>query len=358
MSNMFKILAIDGGGIRGVLPARILVELERLAGRPIAELFDVIAGTSTGGIIALTLTRPGPAGRPRYPAEEVLALYTRRGREIFPHVDPVALRLDRSSLDLVRQRVGALILPARYGNARYRPGGLQRVLLDVLGDARLGEATTDVVVTSYDWKAGRSFVFRSREATSGLGPNPMMRDVARATSAAPTYFPPHRLRLDDGNEVVLIDGGVAANNPVSLGYYEGLIREEEERRDLDMYVVSLGTGRPPEEIPTYEELWAKGWLSLGMGMLGIVFDGTSEIQDDLMRKVIQKKEPGSRYFRFQTELRGCSLRLDDASPRNVAGLLRLGERMIAEQKDDLASIAEFLVGDAPARPEVGGVPTP
>lgn len=242
------------------------------------------------------------------------------------------------------QKVGAAVLPRRYGNARYFPGGLERVLTDAYGELRLSQALKTVVIPTYDWKAGRALVFNSREAREGSGPNPRMRELARGTTAAPTYFAPLRLHLEDGREVALIDGGVAANNPVSVAYYEALLLEEKEKQDLDMLVVSLGTGRPPEEVPTYEQLWSRGWLSLGMGMLSVVFDGTSELSDELMRKVITKKEPGSRYFRYQTDIRGgCSLHLDDASPRNIRNLVRLGEHMVAENKDSFAILAEMLL---------------
>ena len=107
---VIRILSIDGGGIRGVIPARVLVELERLTGLPIASTFDVIAGTSTGGIIALGLTRPtGVDGAP-LAAREVLELYMRRGNEIFPRVDVRGLR-SRTTRRWLAQRLGSVVRP-------------------------------------------------------------------------------------------------------------------------------------------------------------------------------------------------------------------------------------------------------
>ena len=343
--GVVRALSIDGGGIRGVIPARFLGELERVAGRPVSQLFDVIAGTSTGGIIALGLATPGLDGRPKWSAAEAAAIYATRGREIFPRFSLAELRArrDRRAARPILQLIGAVTLPRRYGNARYYAEGLETVLHDTFEDIRLSEALVDVIVTSYDWKAGRAVVFNSREAREG-GHDPLMRDVARATTAAPTYFPPLRLLLDSGDELVLIDGGLAANNPVGLAYYEMLIREQRERRDLDIRIVSLGTGRPPKPIPTYRQLWSRGWLALGMGMLGVVFDGTSEIQDEVLRKVIAKKEPGSRYWRFDTDLWGCSLAMDDARASNVAALSRLADGMIADRRDVVEEVARLLGG--------------
>ena len=343
-TDVVTVLAIDGGGIRGAIPSRVLVELERLTGKPVSDLFDIVAGTSTGGLLALGLTRPGPDGRPAMTAEDMLRLYVERGRTIFPRIDRRAIwdrHRDAATRSAV-QRVGAVVLPRRYGNARYSPSGIERVLHDALGASRLRDALTDVIVTAYDWRAGRPVIFRSREAREG-GLDPFMRQAARATTAAPTYFPPARLIRADGQELVLIDGGVAANNPVSVAYYDFLLREEQEGRDLDVVVVSLGTGKAPEEEASYRQLWSRGWLSLGMGMLNVVFDGTSDLQDEVVRKVVVKKEPGSRYFRFQPVLEGCSLELDDARPENVRALLDVAERCIEERRHDLEEVAELLV---------------
>jgi uncharacterized protein len=342
-TDPIRILSLDGGGMRGVITARVLVELERLSGRSIAGLFDVIAGTSTGGMIALGLTKPGSDGKPALTAEEVLATYVTHGRRIFPRVQwrPLRWQQLRAARPILGQRVGALARPALYGNARYSRAGLSALLTEMLGTTRLSEAMADVIVPSYDWKAGRAFVFRSRGARSGELIDPTMAQVGLSTTAAPTYFPAYRLRLPD-RELVLIDGGVVANNPASVAYYEALYHASSQgRTDADFLVVSLGTGQPPEPVPTYQELWSRNWLRMGMGMLGVMFDGSSEIVDDLLTEVIRPK-PGSRYWRLNTELRGARLNLDDASARQMERLIALAERMIADRKDDLDEMVQLL----------------
>lgn len=84
MSKTIKILSIDGGGIRGIIPALILAEIEQRTGKPICQMFDLIAGTSTGGILALGLTRPDDTGQPAYRAEDLVRLYKTEGPVIFP----------------------------------------------------------------------------------------------------------------------------------------------------------------------------------------------------------------------------------------------------------------------------------
>jgi hypothetical protein len=301
-------------------------------------------------MIALVLSRPGPDGRPAITAKQVLDAYIRDGRKIFPKAELRPLRWEqlRTSRPIVAQRLGALAQPGRYGNARYSRAGLRALLQDLLGSTRLSEAMADVIVPSYDWKAGRAYVFRSRQARQEGSINPTMMQVALATTAAPTYFPAFRLRLPD-RELVLIDGGLVANNPASVAYYEALYHAHSEKRlDPDFLVVSIGTGRPQEEIPTYQEIWSRNWLRMGMGMLGVMFDGTSEIVDDLITEVIRPKQPGSRYWRLNTELLGVRLNLDDASPRQLEKLVGLAERLIDERTEDLTEMVGLLMGGGPA----------
>jgi predicted acylesterase/phospholipase RssA len=344
VTDPIRILALDGGGMRGVMSARVLVELERLSGRPIAGLFDVIAGTSTGGMIALALTKPGTDGQPAHTAQEVFDAYLTYGRKIFPRAEwrPLGWEQMRTSRPIVAQRVGALATPARYGNARYSRAGLSDMLHRLLGATRMADAMADVIVPSYDWKAGRAFVFRSRKAREGEMINPTMVQVALATTAAPTYLPAVRLRADD-RELVLIDGGMVANNPASVAYYEALYQAHVRGRlDPDFLVVSLGTGRPPEKTPTYQELWSRSWLRMGMGMLGVMFDGTSEIVDELITEVIRPKHPRSRYWRLNADLQGVRLNLDDASLHQMSKLVALAERLIEERKEDLVEMVKLL----------------
>jgi predicted acylesterase/phospholipase RssA len=175
-----------------------------------------------------------------------------------------------------------------------------------------------------------------------------MVQVALATTAAPTYFPAFRLRAPD-RELVLIDGGLVANNPASVAYYEALYHAHFAGRvDPDFLVVSLGTGRPPEEIPTYQQLWSRNWLRMGMGMLGVMFDGTSEIVDELITEVIRPKQPSSRYWRLNTDLRGVRLNMDDATPSQLEKLVALAEQMIADHKDDLGEMVQLLTASSAA----------
>src|SRR3954447_11828002 len=191
MAEPLRVLAIDGGGIRGIIPATVLADLEVRSGRPVCDLFDLVVGTSTGGILALALTAPGEGGRPRWRAEELITLYVREGPRIF----------SRTVFDRIRSADGAL-------DEKYPSDGLVEVLAESFGELRLRDALIDVMVTAYDTVGRRPFFFRSSRARADAAQDWPARDAAHATSAAPSYFEPVKL-----GDFSLIDGGVFAANP-------------------------------------------------------------------------------------------------------------------------------------------------
>src|SRR5215216_2652991 len=140
----FRILCIDGGGIRGIIPAVILAEIERRTGSHISELFDLIAGTSTGGILALALVKPDQERRPQYTAEDVIRLYETQGRRIF----------SRSLLHRITSLDGL-------ANKKYQSGPVEKVFEDYFGDVLLSQSLTNVMLTSYDIQLRKAFFFRS-----------------------------------------------------------------------------------------------------------------------------------------------------------------------------------------------------
>ncbi len=182
MSKLIKVLAIDGGGIRGVIPATVLGAIEKSAGKPLCRLFDLISGTSTGGILALGLTRPNPANpqEPQYRAEDLIKIYADDGQTIF-------------SRD-IWQKIHSVW---NLAEEKYSSAGLEEVLQEFFGEALLSQALTDLVIPSYEIENRDCFFFKSRKAK--LMPasyDYRMRQVARATSAAPTYFSPCRLAAE------------------------------------------------------------------------------------------------------------------------------------------------------------------
>lgn len=217
----FRILSIDGGGIKGIFPAAILAGLERryTDGNSIAAYFDLIGGTSTGGIIALGLG----AG---YPAVDLLDLYVRRGCEVFPP-------LPDNGFGRLRGWFRDTWQYARYIYNREAPRSL---LTDQLGERLLGNSTSRLCIPSFDGKNSEVFVFKTpHHADYKYDRFQRMVDVGLATSAAPSYFQPY-----EQGGYTLVDGGVWANNPAMLAIIEALITFDVERDQIDVFSIGCG----------------------------------------------------------------------------------------------------------------------
>jgi patatin-like phospholipase/acyl hydrolase len=312
-----KVLCIDGGGIRGLIPALVLAEIERRTGRPTAELFDLIAGTSTGGILACGLTCPGEDGRPRHTAEDLAGLYRTEGPRIF----------DRSLIKQITSAEGLL-------DERYDDAGLNRALAAYLGETRLREAICDILVTAYDIEGRFAFFFRSARARASAEHDFSMAEAARATSAAPTYFEPVQVTDAAGAHTYsLVDGGVFAVNPAMCAYAEVVA----SGADVSV-IAALGTGSHTRPIE-YEQ--AKGWGAIGWArpVLDVVFDGVADTVDFEAATLSR-----GRYRRLQPELRYASDALDDAGEANLRRLQGDAERLIAERSQDIEALCEEIAG--------------
>lgn len=323
MAEPIRVLAIDGGGIRGIIPATVLAELERRTQRPVADTFDLIAGTSTGGILALALAVPDADGRPAYSAERLTDLYVREGPEIF----------SRSLWRRIRSADGLL-------DERYPTDGLAQAFAAYFGDVRLRDALTDVLVTAYDIEQRTTFFFKRSKARADERDDFAMREAALATSAAPTYFEPVRLRRGDARPYLsLVDGGVFANNPAMCAYAEALKREGRRpgTPPPDVVMLSLGTG---EQTRPFAWSQAKDWglLEWAKPILDVVFDGVADATDHHLAQLLGRE----RYFRLQTRLDAASDDLDDAGEENLQRLKAEAQELLREGADRLDELVERL----------------
>ncbi|MGP0019426.1 MAG: CBASS cGAMP-activated phospholipase [Candidatus Sulfotelmatobacter sp.] len=232
--SRFRILSIDGGGIKGVFPAAFLAAVEdTLGGAPISEFFDLIAGTSTGGIIALGLGLGLRAG-------DVLGFYEQYGPRIFP-----------------KRPIWSWL-----GSARYDAQPLKEALEKTFGSKRLGDAKRRLLIPSFNATTGRIHIYKTaHHPRLQTDFKELAVSVALATSAAPVYLPAFR----SGQEVVLIDGGIWANNPVGLAVVEAISMLGKEGTELD--VLSIGcTAKPPDFTQRGRGLlfWARRALDAAM----------------------------------------------------------------------------------------------
>jgi predicted acylesterase/phospholipase RssA len=289
-----KVLTIDGGGIRGLIPARVLEEIERRCGRPAGELFDLVAGTSTGAIIACALTKPQPL-----PAERIARIYLDEGPEIF----------SRSLIERITS-VGGLI------DERYASDGLLTSLRRHFGEHRLADARPAIMLTAYDIVGRSALLLRNDRDMS-------MVDAAHGSSAAPSYFEPAQV-----GKLALVDGGVFATNPAMCAYAD-------VDGDVEL-LVSLGCGEHTRVLP-YEKVKDWGRLEWIRPALDIVFDGTADAVDFQLKALI-----GDDYMRFQTPLDHASDDLDAATPENLAALEREARELIAARDADLDALCARL----------------
>ena len=252
-----RVLSIDGGGIRGIIPAMVIAHIEKCMGQPAHELFDLMVGTSTGGILALGLSRPGTDRVAQFSARRVVKLYEEQGEKIFEY-----------SLWRKLRTVGGILEEA------YSHEVLESILGKYFAGATLGDCEVPTMVTSYDIQNRRTVFLKSWHADH----QPVLcRDVARATSAAPTYFEPKPLQTGD-EASVLIDGGIFMNSPSVSAYAEA----RKLFPDDPIAVLSLGTGELTRPI-LFEEARTWGNALWVMSLLDCMFDGVSKAADHQMQ---------------------------------------------------------------------------
>ena len=297
---MYRILAIDGGGIRGIIPAWWLARLEERLGNPLYEHFDFVAGTSTGSIVAAGIA----AG---IPAETLVRFYREQGKNIFP---PRGFRNDRKIWDL------SFFIP------KYEESPLRDVLkqnfLNLGTDLLYGELKLNCAVVAYDALNRRPRILRSWDPNDAALP---IWEVCKASCSAPTYFPAHVIETA-GVPCPLIDGGVVANNPASLALAEAIRKQRNtnladfESTNHELILISLGTGNLTRRI-TVDEAQQWGKAQWALPILDVVFDGTSAADDMLCEAMLTEEQ----YIRLQVDLRAASDDLDDASDENIDELL-------------------------------------
>lgn len=326
MAKKLRILSIDGGGIRGIIPALVMAEIEKQTGKPIAQLFDLVAGTSTGGVLALGVTCPHPDDptRPRYSAADGVRLYEQEGRRIF----------SRSPWKRVTSLNGIT-------DEKYPSGPVEAVLKEYFGETRLKHALTDVLITAYETERRFPWFFRSNRARQNPEYDFLMWQVARSTSAAPTYFEPAKIDVPSpADYYALIDGGVFANNPTLCAFVEAKTLQPKTE---DILVVSIGTGELTRPLKYTEAVnWgAAEWV---LPIINVLMQGVSATVDYQMHTLLPPTARGKqRYYRFQAKLNEGMDDMDDASRTNLRVLKLLGEELIHQSGDQIGKLCRELV---------------
>lgn len=326
MTKLFRILALDGGGVRGLIPATVLAEIEQRTGQPIASLFDLIAGTSTGGLLALGLAKPHPQSvtQPHYTAANLINLYATEGPRIFK-----------------RSPLQSLVALGGLTEESYPADSFEDTLHDYFGEARLSQALTDLLIPTYDLQSRQPLFFKSRKARLDPAYDFAMRHIARATTAAPTYFEPLHLNTAIG-EFAFADGGVVANNPAMCAFAEARKHYPEA---TDILIVSLGTGDSARTIPyaSARDWGAVQWIA---PLVSMFLDGMADAVHYQCAQCLPADSSGRRrYYRFQIPLGQVSDAIDDVSHTNVRALQLLANDLIRLNKAALNELCEQLISN-------------
>ncbi len=397
-NKLFRILSIDGGGIRGILPGQILATLEKKLQKAtnnpdarIADYFDMIAGTSTGGILTCLYTCPDENGRPKFTAEEAVNVYLEHGSRIFS----VPLNHKMSSL-------------AGWLRAKYPSGNIEAIMKDYMGDKKLSDALTNIIIPAFNLDSGSAKFFTSSDAGKESKNFPLW-EVARSTSAAPTYFSASHagglLKQFKG----YIDGGVFANNPTMCAIVEAYKIDVDLHRKYhiesrgisgftpgnsvldNVFVLSIGTSNSDAKYPfdDHKDLGKLTWIK---PLIDIMMSGVSEtvayqveqlfrllriqqtenmldqvqsdgsaaveaMKDDLMDILrvandattyhkqgvkVADIDPKPQYIRIEPNVHPADGEMDNASADNLLKLKEAGEKAAKENDVWLDLAVEFL----------------
>lgn len=312
----FRILSIDGGGIRGVIAGTMLAVLEQQLQQPLHQYFDLIAGNSTGSLLAAGIAC-------RRTGQELVDLYRRRGRTIFPPQN-------RWFSD---KRVN---VPPLTSSPKYSDEGLIKVVRQEIGEKKLSEfQDPKLLIPAYDTISRTPLIFRSWREEFATVP---LWEACVCSSVAPATFPAYALKVN-GRTFSAIDGGVAANNPVGLAIADALSLGQA----LDnITILSLGNGENTREIPLKSaQTW--GSYDWAFPIIDVLLDGSSDTQSYITQQIIGESRYLRLQFKLNRELTGKKLNddPDDASPENLDNLIE-ATKVYLNQPAVQASVQKYL----------------
>lgn len=298
-----SVLSLDGGGFRGLMQAYWLDYLESkdVTNRNVHEIFNVIGGTSIGGILAMAATVPNEDGNRALSTNDMIDMFVKQGGEIFPQ--RYRYNYLGKFYDCFREIT----------HCRYESDPLEKLLYSRFGSKVLGTALTNVVITSANADTQKPFLFNSLNDETK---NYKMWEIGRSTSAAPTYFKSYPLiSLDSKTVQYLMDGGIWCNNPSQIAYEAALTWAEKNQHIVLPYntiMLSLGTGNLPLE---YIQPRDGGWFNSAKPIIESMMNLSSEGHHKSMNQILGDKN----YARINPELTE-NIKLDKIGEDNVKKL--------------------------------------
>jgi uncharacterized protein len=333
-SQKFTILSIDGGGIRGVIPAKVLAELEQKLEetqpeKKLYEHFDLICGTSTGAILAIAIALG-------IPASDLVKFYKQNALIIFP----------KWYLKVLPRKARAIITSI-YSNRK-----LRKKLKEIYAAANNGidpilkDLKTNVCIPVFNGNDGQINVLKTKHHEEYLRDYKLPAfEVALSSASAPVYFPPHTFSFSNehgsGTNVNMIDGGIFANNPSLIGILEATDKLGYNFEDI--HLLSLGTGKGKHIIKSGwkpKDIWY--WLFPKPRLLDIILDSQAQITEQyltFLKRIASKDEHSFEYLRIQHDLGGDMIELNASDRKSLQRLESIGDELA---KKNLNNILKFL----------------
>jgi patatin-like phospholipase/acyl hydrolase len=349
--KLYRVLAIDGGGIRGLVPARVLEDIERRMGKPIHECFDLIVGTSTGAILAAGFACPHPdhPGKARFTASEIVQNYRDLGKVVFPP----------GIWQSVRQTV----------RRKYSSDPLRQTFERMYGKATVQDGLTGLLLLAGDTERRRHLFMRHKGPGIPNDPEDLnfrLSDAVLGAGAAPTFFEPAKVFSiprtpgEEPRRYSLLDAAIYANNPALHGFMQAWQNKDEKSEVL---VVSIGTGysKKPylnEDLARYMLI---DWVnpSKGVPLIAMAEDSQSSSSIEMMQKAL-----GNRFIRIEEDINSeklpaakrPSLSIDDASPANMGRIEAFADFVLAEQNAKIEALCDMLKDDMRTYPRQSARP--
>lgn len=309
----FRILSLDGGGMRGIITARILQDVEARLGQPLNQCFDLIAGTSTGSLLAAGIAIG-------MSADELLAIYLNDGEMIFPQ----------------QQKFSPKALLRIFSGSKFSNRGLIAVAQKHLGYQTLASVAPDpdnpmkglkLLMTSYDTNSRDAIIFKSwktdkwynrktvLDEKTGKRERLSLWQACVSSASAPTFLPAMKIdaELDNGtpHEYSLLDGGVCANNPSACAVAEAIrllgeyCNESPVEAIRDIKILSIGTGDLTQPLP-WKQVSRWGLIQWGLKIADVFMDAPSDVHDYVTKQIIAEalsndglNESDQKYLRLQ-----------------------------------------------------------
>ena len=331
----FRILSIDGGGMRGLIPAYILAALEdklrsrsNNANASIADYFDLVVGTSTGSIIGSALLLPNKGNVKKYTAEEIVQLYIEQGNEIF----------ESSLWHSIKSFKGFI-------DAKFSDAGIRHVLQQHFKHVELKDLTKPCLFLAYDLVGNQIFFFRQQKAEQQAHHNFLVRDMIRGCTAAPVLFPVAEVRSIVNRTYYLIDGGVYAYNPALCAYAE--VRKlfpPIRANNIVMLSVSGGTGNELQmDDNEFKDWGAWDWIKV---LQHIAFAGQAEVVDYELKQMFLTCEKQGQYLRICPRAGAETLESDNAENENLKQMHNIATRLIDQHQNALDDFVGLLTKSA------------